>query len=215
MRQTRRPASAIRSATTSCGCMRGPSTRLRLTGELLAARVIRRAVVRPGMKHLARPRGRPLSFDRRSTTGVACDSLVTAVCASWMRAIGHGVTALGRASGSGCKGERDEQGDEDRRWGGGVEASMLAGTRTPTVIRPSPYTSGWGFGGLHVAPLGPGYRGRRRPGERGVRGALAAADRYQAEEAGCRVVVRRSLATCSEQPAPWTSRGSARQRWTP
>jgi hypothetical protein len=49
-----------------------------------------------------------------------------------MTAIGHGVTARG------CKGERDEQG---RRGSSGEEASRRRcwRTRTPTVIRPSPY----------------------------------------------------------------------------
>src|ERR1035438_7302693 len=58
---------------------------------------------------------------------------------SWMRAAGHGVTALKLASGCGS-GERDEHGT-GIEGGGGVGPG---GNRTPTVIRPSPYTfCGW------------------------------------------------------------------------
>jgi hypothetical protein len=56
----------------------------------------------------------PLSSDRRSTCGCGW----TLPC-QWFGQLDDsrlvtGVTALGRASGSACKGERDKQGDEDR-----------------------------------------------------------------------------------------------------
>ena len=60
---------------------------------------------------------------------------------SWMRAAaGHGVTALGLASGCGS-GERDEHGTGIE---GGRGRRRSWRDRTPTVIRPSPYTRACG-----------------------------------------------------------------------
>jgi len=125
----RRAASMFGIGTTSCGAT-GPGSRRRGgdSSESAAA----------GPPTLTPALSRRLSFDRRPTAGgpgLPCRRSAAACVAGqfresglarWMSVFGHGVTAVGRASGSGGAMASETSRGTRIEWGGGVEASMLA-----------------------------------------------------------------------------------------
>jgi hypothetical protein len=148
--------------TTSCGAT-GPGSRRRGgdSSESAAA----------GPPTLTPALSRRLSFDRRPTAGgpgLPCRRSAAACVAGqfresglarWMSVFGHGVTAVGRASGSGGAMASETSRGTRIEWGGGVEASMLADPH-PDVFRPSPYTPGAGNPMAQAVGTGRGAQAR-------------------------------------------------------